>query len=380
MKKCLKISIVFKILIPIVILAVLVVAYIMRTNKDEFSLARYVIFTIEGVDSRGKATLDIDETGVYNALAEIYGVDEPQQYYESFVGSLNISADKTEGLSNGDIISVEVEYDEQIAATLGIDVDIATRSIQITGLRTGEKINLFSDIKIITGGISPYVYATYVNESENEFISSLEYKISRTGNLAVGDEIEISCSVDEKTAAEHGYYYDVDVMTYVITKADKYADAPEEVDMELIESLEEVNIKVIRDETADTTYRMAYKVTGRTEYLYRDNNEEAVSFTSDKVILAVNDSGIKREHENYVLAFYKGSIALPRYTTEADPYDYVNAYFCFIYSDAVFARDGKFLMATNEPEKRYVCGENFEVVMTAVEETIGKEYVFKELK
>ena len=384
MKERLKVAAVLKILIPLVILVVLIIAYFIRSNKnvfkDEFSLARYVLFTVEGVDTRGKVTLSIDEVGLYGALSQIYGVDDPESYYGEFIDSLQVSADKTDGISNGDVININVDYDKGLATRLGIDVDVVTRTVKVTELKQGEKINLFSDVKIITGGISPYVYATYVNESENDFLASLEYDISKTDGLAIGEEIEIICVVDEKTAAAEGYYYDVNVMTYTITKADKYVDNPAEVDRELMDSLREDNIQVIKNETADTTYRMSYKVTGRTEYLYRDNNEEAVSFALDRVVLANNDSGVKREHENYLLAFYKGSIALPRYTTEADPYDYVNAYFCFLYSDAVLAKDGKFLMATNEPEKRYVCGESFEAVMAVVEEIIGKEYVFQDLK
>lgn len=384
MKNRLRVTTILKILIPLVILVVLVIACFTRLGRsgyeDEFSLARYVLFTVDGVDTRGKVSLDFDEVGIYGALSQIYDVSNPEEIYGEFVETLQVSVDKEDGISNGDVVNISVTYDEALATRLGIEVDAVTRRVKVTGLEQGEKINLFSDVKIITGGISPYVYATYVNESENNFLASLEYNISKTDGLAVGDEIEITCVIDEKTAADNGYYYDVDAMTYTIAKADKYVDSPSEVDMEQIDLLEAANVQVIKDETSDTTYRMSYKVTGRTEYLYRDNNEEAVSFASDRVLLANNNSGIKREHENYVLAFYKGSIALPKYTTEADPYDYVNAYFCFLYSDAVLTRDGKFLMATNEPEKRYVCGESFEAVMTVVEEIIGKEYVFQDLK
>ena len=384
MKNRLRVTTILKILIPLVILVVLVIACFTRLGKteyeDEFSLARYVLFTVDGVDMRGKVSLDFDEVGIYGALSQIYDVSNPEEIYGEFVETLQVSVDKEDGISNGDVVNISVTYDEALAARLGIEVDAVTRRVKVTGLKQGEKINLFSDVKIITGGISPYVYATYVNGSENNFLASLEYNISKTDGLAVGDEIEITCVIDEKTAADNGYYYDVDAMKYTITQADKYVDSPSEVDMEQIDLLEAANVQVIKDETSDTTYRMSYKVTGRTEYLYRDNNEEAVSFASDRVLLANNDSGIKREHENYVLAFYKRSIALPKYTTEADPYDYVNAYFCFLYSDAVLTRDGEFLMATNDPEKRYVCGESFDDVMTVVEEIIGNEYVFQDLK
>lgn len=380
MRNNFKISTIFKVAIPLVILIVLIVLKNTVFSSDEFSLARYAMVTIEGFDSRARANAYLDDVGLYNALAGEKASEEEKNKYKPFVDSISITLDREDGLSNGDVVKVSVEYDRDMAEELGLVIDLDNRYVKVKNLKEGRELDLFSDVKIITGGISPYVYAAYINESEDEYLSKLEYDIDKNAELSIGDEITITCMIDEESAAKKGYYYDTNKMQYTIVKADKYIDSVDEVDVGVIEELKEECIEVIVNETNDTTYHMSYKVTGSNEYLYRDNNEKAVGFEYYGTVLANNDIGFEQKHENYVLVFYKGSIALPTYTTEEDPYDYIDAYFCFIYSDAILTKDGEFLMATNEPENRFVCGNSYENALAAVEESIGRGYAMQDLK
>ena len=375
-----RLSTILKVGIPLVILAVLVILGLTVFTKKEVSLAEYVVVKVEGVNSRGCAKASLDEVGLYNALAGKDSTDESQSVYREFVDTVEIILSKDENLSNGDVITVTAEYDREAAKRLGISVEVNKREYKVSGLKNGQRLDLFSGIKIITGGTSPYVYATYLNESDDEYQASLEYSIDKTSGLAIGDEITITCLIDETMAAQAGYFYDTNEIKYTITSADKYVDRPDELDMALITSYTEDNIQRIIDETDDTTYHMSFEVTGDSGYLYRDNNEKAVSFEYYGTTLANNITGYEQKHENYVLVFYKGYIALPRYTVEDDPYDYIEAFFCFMYSDAVLTMDKEFVMTPAETMKPYVCGQSYDATVTAVEELIGRGYDIQELK
>ena len=379
MNRRFKISTLIKVTVPAILIVLLIILRFNVFSESEFSPARYVVVEVNGVDSRGRAEAYLDEESLYNALADNEDYETAKLKYGEFVDTINISVSKNEELSNGDVITIRTDYDETVAEKLGITVDYSERSITVSGLKKGEELDLFSDVKIITGGTSPYVYATYINESENEYLASLEYKIDKTSDLSIGDEITITCLIDETAAADNGYYYDVSEMKYTIAQADKYIDSPDEIDMSAIEALTKDNIQTITDETADTTYHMAYKVTGDSGYLYRDNNEAAVSFELDRVTLANNTTGFEQKYENYILVFYKGYIALPKYTTEEDPYDYVEAYFCFMYSDAILTMNGEFAMAAGT-NSRFVCGSSYESAVKAVEEEIGNGYAVQNLE
>ena len=383
MKKNVKLSLILKLVVPLVILVVLLVLKFTVFSSKEFSLARYTIVGIEGFNTRATATVSVDEMGLYKALAGSQSTENEWKKYEEFVNSVTCTLDKNDNLSNGDKLRITVSYDESIAKALGIDVKVTEREYKVSGLRTGKELDLFADVKIITGGISPFIYVTCLNESEDEYLSSLEYSIDKTYGLAIGDEITITCKIDKEHADEMGYFFEETEKKYVISTADKYIDNPSEIDIEFIEALSGDNVNVIITETADTTYHMVYKVTQDNMYLYRDGNEDAVGFSLDRVVLANNNTGMEQEHENYVLVIYHGSIALPKYTQEADPYDYVDSYFCFKYSDAILSMDGEFLMATNDPHNRYVCADSYENVINSVLMDIGggydmQEYIYME--
>lgn len=379
MKEKKKLALILKLAIPLTILIVLITLKFTVFSKEKFSLARYTIVGVTGFDTIAKASVSVDEMGLYKALAGEKSTETDWKKYEGFVNSVECTLDKFDNLSNGDKLVVSVTYDETIAKELGIKVDIVEREYKVSGLRTGSKLDLFADVKIITGGISPFVYVTCINESEDEYLAGLEYYISKTSGLSIGDEITITCKIDKDRADSLGYYFEETEKKYVISTADKYIDDVSEIDMELVDNLSEDNISVIINETANTTYHMSYKVTQDTAYLYRDNNEEAVGFKFDRVVLANNNTGVEQEHENYVLVVYHGSIALPKYTAEADPYDYVDAYFGFKYSDAILSKDGEFLMATNDPHNRFVCAGSYEALINTVQEDIGVGYDMQEI-
>lgn len=373
-------GLIIKIAVPVVLLTVLIIIKVRTSSDDKLILSRYVLVTFDGFDERAAAAAVLDEVGLYSALAGKDAGEDEKLKYEEFVSSVTFKLDKTKDVKNGDEITVEVNCDDGLADKLRIKVDKTPRKVSVSGLETGNQLDVFGELKIITGGISPYIYVTYSNESKNEYLSSLEYDISKTSGLAIGDEITIKCSIDKKTAADKGYYFDSNEMTYTIEEADKYIDAPSELDMEILNGIVAENIKVIGEEVADTTNHMSYEVTGDMNYLFRDGNEEAKDFKLSKAVLAVNASGYEQKHENYVLLFYNGKVVMPLYNNADDPYEYLDAWMCFIYSDAVLLREGKMSMATNDPQLRYVCGSSYDDVQLSVMDEIGRAYDFIEIE
>lgn len=371
-------NIIIKAAIPLVILAILIIVKVNMTQKQEFRLSRYVIVTTTGFDSNGKASLSLDDVGIYTALADGGDTGEAEAKYKPFVDSLKYSLDRDTGLSNGDTISLTVTYDSQVADKLGIDVGGTTRSIKVEGLEEGTLLDAFADVKIITGGISPYVYVTYANESDNEYLASLEYVIDKTSNLAIGDEVTIRCNADEKAAADKGYYFSTLEMKYTIEEADRYVNDPADVDKKVLKELSGENIGIIEDEINDTTNHMSYEVTGDINYLFRDSNETSEDFAFQKAVLVYNDTGYEQKHENYILLFYKGNIVMPTYSSD-NPNQYLESWFCFRYSDAVISREGEWSMATNDPKERYICGTDYESTLEAFKSDISGSYTYTDI-
>ena len=96
MKKEKSLGIIIKAAVPVIVLAIILfVKFSVTSKKDDLSVARYIIATLEGVDGRGRVTLTLDEIGLMNAL---YGTDitqEDKTEFEKFISTISISCDKT---------------------------------------------------------------------------------------------------------------------------------------------------------------------------------------------------------------------------------------------------------------------------------------------
>lgn len=242
-------SIFIKVSIPIVLLAVALVIILGRGRKDAFSLTDYVSVDIRGVDGNGIVDVVADKEG----LSEYFVNDKTTdiEKYRRFVESVRYSADVTEGLSNGDKVRVTVQYDEALAEELGIRTGALERDFKVTGLKDGILLDAFRGLQIITSGVSPYITVTYNNQSENEYLKTLEYEFNRTSGIELGDKITITCKADEEYAASMGYYFDTLVMEYTIDKADMYIEKQEDVNKSVLSTIVEDAKKVISDATAD---------------------------------------------------------------------------------------------------------------------------------
>lgn len=377
MKKEKSLGIFVKIIIPVVVLVViLLIKFSVTSKKDGISVARYVIATVEGVDGRGKVTLTFDEVGFMNALYGDEPTDEDKSEFEKFLMTISYEGSRYDKLGNGDEITITAHYDGNLAERLGIKGDKAARTYKISGLIKGIELDAFADVQVITDGVSPFVTVKCENLSSHEYLKKLEYEVDKEKGNAEGDTITITCKADEKDAAENGYYFNTLSLEYIISGTDRYVSRPEEINPDLYKGIAKEAENVIKDITNDTTSHITYEITGNKSYLYRDGNEEAVGFSLHKVELAYNTAGYESKHQNYLLVYLKGQIRIPDYSGSEDPYEYMDAYFCFIYSDAVITKDGKFVMDTDNIGQRYLCASTYEMTLGEVKSLIGPGFEY----
>lgn len=372
-------STILKIILPVVILLVVLVIRFRKVSDNGFNPARYVLIDTQGIDGRGRILLSYDKVSLVEALCGSDADERTKALYEKFADSITYEADRTDGLSNGDAITITVSYDSKAAREAGVTIDDNIREYKVTGLNKGTAVDAFKDLQIVTDGISPFVTVTVDNLSKDEYISTLSYEVDKPEGNAIGDTVTIRCLADEDEAAALGYYFETTSMTYTITTADRYAGKAEDLDMNVIRTLAKESADVVTNLTADTTFHMAYTITGKKDYLYRDGNEEAVNFDIYKVELADNTTDTMGSHGNYVLIYVKGQIRTPDYSGGEDPYEYIDAYFCFVFCDAVITRTGEFTMAVNDIEQRYICNSSFDAVKDDARTFIGAGYEYTDV-
>lgn len=380
MKKEKSLGIILKVTIPVIVLvAVLFIKFAVTSRKDDFSVARYIIATVEGVNGRGRATLTLDEIGLMNALYGDDISDSDKEVFDKFTASISFIGNTLDNLSNGDTITITAQYDSEIAKQAGVKGEKSTRTYRVSGLKEGTRLEAFSDIQIVTDGASPFITVTCENKSTHEYLKTLEYEVDKEKGNAEGDTVTITCKADEAEAADKGYYFDSLTLKYTISGTDRYVSRPDEIEPDVYKKISEEAGQVITEITNETTSHITYEITGNKSYLYRDGNEEAVNFSLYKVELANNSTRVAARHQNYLLVYMKGQIRIPDYSGSEDPYEYIDSYFCFVYSDAIITKDGEFIMDTDNIRQRYICAATYDMALNEVKSMIGPGFEYTDV-
>lgn len=336
-------------------------------KRKELSVSPYVLVNVTGLSTRAQADVYLDTEGIYNALTGTEASEEKKAEYERFVASMSISTDKLEKLANGDVINVTVTYDAQLAEELKLNVKDFVKSVEVTGLNEGYEIDVFKDLEVLVTGTAPYAFVTYTNKSDDPYIRNLEYVIEgRNSGLKNGDVITIRCMLDADTAELYYYYTDVTTMNYTVEGLDSYIYDSAELDSTVLSDIADECAEVIYDDTADTTTRMLYRLSGSSNYLYQDNNEWVDSLKLNQVIFLSRSCEGTSPYENIILYVFEATIANNHYTE--------NGYYIFEYTNAIRNGEGEFLIGRNDPQLRYICGQNFDELYDELIRRIEYQY------
>lgn len=338
-----------------------------NVGKKELSISPYVLVNVTGLSTRAQATVYLDTAGIYSTLAGADATQEDRAKYDSFVSSLSISTDKLDKLANGDKINVTVTYDAQLADELKLNVTDFVKTVEVRGLNEGYEIDVFKDLEVIVTGTAPYAFVTYTNKSDDPYIKNLEYVIEgKTTGLKNGDIITIRCKLDPDTAELYYYYTDVTTMNYTVEGLDTYIYDQAELDSNVLSDIAGECAKVIYDDTDDTTTRMLYKLTGSSNYLYQDNNEWVDNLKLNQVIFLSRSSEGTSPYENIIFYVFEAAIANNYYTEYG--------YYIFEYTNAIRSGSGEFMIGHNDPQLRYICGQDFDELYAELTRDIAYQY------
>ena len=181
-----------------------------------------------------------------------------------------------------------------------------------------------------------------------------------------GDVITIDCKIDAKTAELYYYYTDVTSMDYTVEGLDSYIYDSSQLDYSVLADIADECAEEIKAATDDTTTRMLYRLTGNSNYLYQDNNEWLDSLKLNQVIFMSGHGDGSSQYENIILYVFEVTVANNYYSE--------NGYFIFEYTNAVRNGSGEFMIGRNNPELRYVCGQDFDSLYNDVMQNTQVQY------
>ena len=178
------------------------------TTKVE--LAPYLSVSYTGYNGNGTPRIDFAFADFeYGIMSQWKDDDKMEKLAEltAVESTITYAADVSEGLSNGDTITVKISFNEEKAKEYGYSFTALEQEFTVEGLVEPIEIDpfaedIFGSGKIVDAtieGIDPYV-CLYLrnNASVSEPIGHITYKADKDWNLKNGEVITITATMDEK--------------------------------------------------------------------------------------------------------------------------------------------------------------------------------------
>lgn len=230
-------------------------------SSKSVDLTDYVTVNYSGSDGQGTAAIDYDLTQLE---LDLIGKEEGEVSTEDLEGfteivpfemSIKWELDKSEGLSNGDKVTVTVSYDSDAAKEQNIKVEgDCTKEFEVSGLKEPIELDAFDSsifdveagekgVVVQLDGTSPniMIYISNSIDSDNP-LSKVDYSIEgdeqELGTYKNGDEITIVATLPKDLATE-GYVLKEEKKTITVGGVNEYISSMDELtdaDWEVINS------------------------------------------------------------------------------------------------------------------------------------------------
>ena len=241
------------------LLAIIIVVIIILQPK-KVDVSKYVSIEYSGYDGYATADVYLDEWGLYAEIMEATGkrnfdYSDLDDYTDLLGNGITVAAamdtieltlDKEANISNGDVITATITYDNEIANEVDIEFEGETVSITAGGLETVHEVDPFDGLNVTFTGISPYGYVEYEYTGTDSYVESYYFSADQYNNLKNGDKVTIKYDTTDENTMWYGYVATVKEMTYEVTGLQEYVAAYGDINEDFITKL--------KGETEDTIY------------------------------------------------------------------------------------------------------------------------------
>ncbi len=333
--------------------------------RTGISLEEYISYEYEGVNEYAALTASVDTERIVSDYGEKIE-DGKAQAFSELVSGLKVTVSKSEKLCNGDVVTISVDYDEELCKGAGIRFKNSDVKVTIEGLAEGELLDLFADISVQVTGTAPMATAFVENNSANDFIRKLTFTLDKETGFMPGDTLTVSCDVSQDMAREQGYVVLNTSKEYDTSGIPSYVGNGEELRVDDLKPVIEEAQNTVVSETEGSQRRMLYRVTGNTNFLFQYNKEwvDSIALHDMQLFTCIDTTRLTDETVPYNMLL----IVFKAYVTNADHGS--DGYFCFAYNNLVRNGDGSVTVRHDNPQLRYLCDDNYEELMAKVSETM----------
>lgn len=239
-----------------------------------FSFEESIDFEFSGYDTAGTVEYELKED-IIDTITEKAKVDNP----DSLIDSIYISTNYYDfsGLSNGDELSVEVWYDEDLAKKAKIYFTDEEFKVAVEGLDEISEVDPFEYIEWTQEGMDGSIYITVDwKDDAPEWTQNTYYSIDNNYSLSSGDEFTISLSYYE-LVDKYGIKFTSDSKSYTVGAADKNLEKISELTEDTIAAMQKEAIELIESDYESDSYEAASNLEYAGAYSYSSWGSSSVN-------------------------------------------------------------------------------------------------------
>lgn len=228
-------------LMAITMLITTVVIIIWNAEYTRIDLNKLATVSFTGYNTCGTANVDL----------------KTDSNYPSFCRSITYELSQNGDLKNGDEITLDFEYDKDLAKKYKLYVKEKEEHITVSGLPEAKEVSLeelFQNCKVSYEGIAPEITIQLENTTTDDYLKTVTYELqTERKSYQLGDVFTVIANFDTEEAVCRGYAIEEGAggynKEYTITGLDAYLEEVSEISKEQIEELDTAGRKLFGDAT-----------------------------------------------------------------------------------------------------------------------------------
>ena len=257
--------------VAVIVVAALIGAVVSMNSVTEIDLRDVVSVTYSGCDTQGVAEISADWEEINSSVLK------KKTDRQAFEHQLEYTLDRTEGLSNGDELTLKVSYDPAVLEECRVRLRQDTLTFTVEGLEEMTILDFFADVKVTFEGTEPGGSAMVSNLSTDPFLQTVTYDISPVSDLSNGDTVVLTAVYDADEATSLRIAPQATEKTYTVEGLTTYVRNPSELNQEALADLDQECQDVITARIMGDPYsryaELFYDFSGAMfDYFNRDKN------------------------------------------------------------------------------------------------------------
>ncbi len=209
--------------IMIMILCISSLAIFSACGKVEYSVKDFTNVTVVGYTEHGRLDIKVDDL----AINKIYADGKKDKtaalrFAESFKFDFEGKSDEDSYFSNGDVVTINVTYDEGLAAALDLKFIDSSFEYTIEGLEDKVEMSPFDGLSLKFNGVAPYGSVQIDKSNCIQYIIDNVTFYCDNHDLSNGDKIVVRAEFNKDLAERNGYVFTEDVKKYTVVGLSKY--------------------------------------------------------------------------------------------------------------------------------------------------------------